>query len=521
MIRASVSRLFAAASRALAPRGVQSAYYKGARHDQWAGDWNFGQLSANQILRADLTALVDRSRDLCANNTTVARVPTLFAENITGKDGITYQAAVKFKNDEYNERANKALEASWYRWAEDHRLVTADTRSCFLELETLADEVEVTDGETFTRILPGFDNPYRFALQMLDTDQIDRRYTEEARPGRNAIIMGVEINTWGAPVAYHVWPNHPGEVARRGERMRIPAEQILHQFIQHRPGQIRGIPWVAPAIVEAVQLGEYTEAEVVAARVAAAKMGFIEPAEGSEGIVSRQRDAQGRLLAPTWDATPGTIEQIDGKFKEWNPLHPNGNYDAFEKAIVRRIATSLRVAYMSLSGDLSQTSYASGRLGFLAERMVYQTLAQRKVRRWHTPIHRAWLSQALLAGQIDYPSFDADMLSAAVWHPRSFPGIDIGKETDAADHLVAMGVDTLTRLANEQGRDIEDIAKERARELEIFKRYGVPIHLMSVPKAAGRPADEAPSPVAATDDGDATDDDAETAVRLTLKRGAA
>lgn len=500
-----------------APRGTQSAFYKGARHDNWAGDWNFGQLSANQVLRADLTTLVDRSRDLCANNTTIARIPTLFAENITGKDGITYQAAVKFKNDEYNDRANRALESSWYRWAEDHRLVSADTRACFMELETLADEVEVTDGETFTRLLPGFDNPYRFAVQMLDTDQIDRRYTEEARPGRNAIIMGVEINGWGAPVAYHVWPNHPSEVQRRGERMRIPADQIIHQFLQHRPGQIRGIPWVAPAIIEAVQLGEYTEAEVVAARVSAAKMGFIKPAEGE--TLAGTRDASGRLVGRTWDATPGTIEYVEGEFKEWNPLHPNGNYDAFEKAIVRRIATSLRVAYMSLSGDLSQTSYASGRLGFLAERMVYQTLAQRKIRRWHTPIHRQWLGQALLAGQIDYPSFDADMLAAAVWHPRSFPGIDVGKETDAADHKVAMGVDTLTRLANEEGRDIEDIAKERARELEIFKRYGVPIHLMSVPKAQtptdqpDRAPDRTPAP--------ASEDDDAASVRLTLNRGAA
>ena len=512
-VRASVARWLTSAGRALAPSRPQAAHYKGARLDNWAGDWNLGQLSANQVLRADLTTLVDRSRDLTMNNTTAARIPTLFAENITGKDGITYQAAVKFKNDEYNDRANRALEASWYRWAEDHRLVSADRRACFLELETLADEVEVVDGETFTRILPGFDNRYGFALQMLDTDQIDRRYTEEGRPGRNAIIMGVEVDQWGGPVAYHVWPNHPSEMQRRGERMRIPADQIIHQFIQHRPGQVRGIPWIAAAIVEAVQLGEYTEAEVKAARVAAAKMGFIEP--NDDDAVGGTRDAQGNLISRTWDATPGVIEQIPGKFKEWNPLHPNGNYDTFEKAIVRRIATSLRVAYMSLSGDLSQTSYASGRLGFLAERMVYQTLAQRKIRRWHAPIHRTWLPQALLNGQIDYPSFDADMLSAAVWHPRSFPGIDVGKETDAADHLVAMGVDTLTRLANEQGRDIEDIAKERAREIEIFKRYGVPIHLMSGPKAQTPAAEERPSAPASRDN------DGESARHFTLIAGTA
>lgn len=487
------------AFRPSAPERTQSAFFKGARMDNWSGDWNMAQLSGSQVLRMDLTALVDRSRDLVMNNTTIARIPSLFAENISGKDGITYQAAVKFANENYNDRANKALETSWYRWAEDPRSVSADRRMSLLEVETMLDEVEATDGETFTRLLPGFDNPYRFAVQILDTDQIDRRYNVDAGKGQNAVIMGVEVDTWGAPVAYHVWPNHPSEISRRGERMRIPAEQIIHQYIAHRPNQVRGIPWIAAGIVEAVQLGEYTEAEVKAARVAAAKMGFIEPMDG-EGIVSRTRDKNGNLVSPRWDAEPGTIEQIDGKFKEWNPLHPNGNYDAFEKAIVRRLATSLRVSYMSLSGDLSQTSYASGRLGFLAERMVYQSLAQRKIRRWHTPVHRVWLRQALLTGQIDYPSFDAEMLSAAVWHPRSFPGIDVSKETDAADHKVSMGTYTLTKLCAEDGLDFEDVMKERARELQIAKQYGVPIALMSVPKVAPDAAPrEAPAPATADD----------------------
>lgn len=481
MITASrrlLSRMMSAAGRALAPLRTQAAYYKGARLDNWQGDWLMAQASAAQVLRMDLTQLVDRSRDLVMNNTTIARIPSLFAENVTGKDGITYQAAVKFANENYNDRANRALEKSWYSWAENPTFVSADRRMTWLEVETMLDEVEATDGETFTRLLRNFDNPYRFAVQVLDTDQVDRTLFQDAEGGRNAIIMGVEVDEWGAPVAYHVWPNHPSEVRRRGERMRIPAGDILHQYIAHRPGQIRGVPWIAPGIIEAVQLGEYTEAEVKAARVAAAKMGFIEPADGADAMVN---PTGGPV---TMDATPGVIEQINGKFKEWNPLHPNGNYDAFEKAIVRRLATSLRVSYMSLSGDLSQTSYASGRLGFLAERMVYQSLQQRKIRRVHTPVHRAWLEQALLAGKIDYPSFDAQLLSAAVWHPRSFPGIDVLKETDAADHKVAMGIDTLTRLAAEEGRDIEDIAKERAREIEIFRRYNVPIALMSVPKNA-------------------------------------
>ncbi len=480
--RRALARMLQSASGFVNP-SRHAAMYKGARQDHWGGDWQMFQASMSQVLRSDLTMLVDRSRDLTMNNPTIARIPTLFSENISGKDGITYQAAVKFANDKYNERANKALEDSWYRWAEDPRNVSADRRHTWFDIETMLDQVEPTDGETFLRKLVGFKNDYRFALQVLDTDQIDRRYNEEASKGRNAIVMGVEVDEWGGAVAYHVWPNHPSEMSRRGARMRIPADDIIHNFLSLRPGQVRGIPWGAPGIIEAQHLGEYREAEVVAARVAAAKMGFVQPAKDSDGIP--QKSLNKRL---TWDATPGTIEQIDGEFKAWDPLHPNGNYESFDKVSNRHMAMMYRVSYMSLSGDLSQTSYASGRLGYLSERNVYQMLQQRKIVRTHRVVHRAWLPQALMAGQVNYPSFDAHALSASLWHPRSFPGIDVEKETNAADHQVSMGLDTLTRLAAEQGRDIVDIAKERARELEIFKSLGVPIALMSVPKSASEPA---------------------------------
>lgn len=505
--RRVLSRLFRSAGDFIAPR--HTALYKGARQDKWGGDWQTFQASMTQVLRSDLTTLVDRSRDLTMNNPVIARIPTLFAENISGKDGITYQAAVQFANGSYNERANRELEASWYRWAENPRWVSADRRHTWHDIELLLDQVEPVDGETFVRKLVGFDNPYRFALQVLDTDQIDRRFNQEAWKGGNAIVMGVEVDAWGGAVAYHVFPNHPSEMSRRNTRIRVPADEMIHNFLSIRPGQVRGIPWGAPGIIEAQHLGEYREAEVVAARVAAAKMGFVQPAKDSDGIPQKTTNR-----AISWSAEPGTIEQIDGEFKAWDPLHPNGNYESFDKVSNRHMAMLFRVSYMSLSGDLSQTSYASGRLGYLAERNVYQLLQQRKIVRTHRVVHAAWLPQALLAGQVNYPSFDATALSASIWHPRSFPGIDVEKETNAADHQVAMGLDTLTRLAAEQGRDIVDIAKERKREIELFRSMGVDVHLMSVPKSAAPAAPDASNANSAP--ADPAPDTAASAAHLSL-----
>ncbi|MCK7513853.1 MAG: ATP-dependent Clp protease proteolytic subunit [Desulfobacterales bacterium] len=53
---------------------------------------------------------------------------------------------------------------------------------------------------------------------------------------------------------------------------RIPAEQILHTFITERINQPRGVPWMHSAMTRLNNLGAYEEAEIVAARIGAAKM---------------------------------------------------------------------------------------------------------------------------------------------------------------------------------------------------------------------------------------------------------
>jgi lambda family phage portal protein len=126
------------------------------------------------------------------------------------------------------------------------------------------------------------------------------------------------------------------------------------------------------------------------------------------------------------DADPGVIEQLPNgmEFQGWDPTHPTTAFAEFDKAILRSIATALRVSYMSLSSDLSDTSYGSGRIGMLAERVVYQKLQQRLIEKVHTRVYRRWLRSALLKGSIRLDSYDATRYDAVAWHPRRFPWID-------------------------------------------------------------------------------------------------
>jgi capsid protein len=93
----------------------------------------------------------------------------------------------------------------------------------------------------------------------------------------NDIIFGIELDRIGRRVAYRFHRTHPGDVRQRGtsELVRMPAEQILHVFHLIAEGQIRGVPWVAPAMVRLWLLDQYDDAELDRKKFAAMFAGFV------------------------------------------------------------------------------------------------------------------------------------------------------------------------------------------------------------------------------------------------------
>ncbi|MCH7532721.1 MAG: phage portal protein [Gemmatimonadetes bacterium] len=88
------------------------------------------------------------------------------------------------------------------------------------------------------------------------------------------IRMGIEMDANGRRLAYHVFTRHPSEGLGR-ERTHVPAAEIIHFFVRYRPGQTRGYSLFAPVLTTLKMVDGLTDAELVASRLAAAKMGFI------------------------------------------------------------------------------------------------------------------------------------------------------------------------------------------------------------------------------------------------------
>ena len=106
-------------------------------------------------------------------------------------------------------------------------------------------------------------------------------------------------------MAYHLYREHPGESylsTNPGEKIRVPASEILHIYRPLRPGQKRGRPWLASVISIIHELNEYLDAEQVRKKAAAMFGGFI---TAGPQDVENIPNIFGRDAADTADACRG------------------------------------------------------------------------------------------------------------------------------------------------------------------------------------------------------------------------
>ncbi|MDJ0685392.1 MAG: phage portal protein [Alphaproteobacteria bacterium] len=472
--------------------------YAGGAKDRLRADWLLSGRNADGDLRFALARMRNASRDLERNNGYVRKFLSMIETNVIGPRGIVLQARSRDQDETLDERANDLIQQAWAEWSEQG-VCTVDGRLSWLDAQRIIMRSVPRDGEVLIRLVSGSSagNRFNFALQVLEADHLDEHRCEDLRDGRR-IWMGVEMDAFGRPVAYHVLNDHPGAdtYGHSGKRYeRIPADQILHPYVLDRPGQTRGVSWLGSAMNRLQMLGAYEEAELVAARVSAAKMGFYTDLEGAsfgpDGDDGASDD--GELVM---DAEAGSFERLPPgvDFKPWDPQHPNSAFPDFRKAMLRGAAAGMGVSYNGLAADLEGVNYSSLRSGALEERDMWRVLQRWMIGGVHTPIFRQWLRMSLLGGAISLPYRKIDKFKAVEWRTRGWQWVDPDKDGKAQARDVGLGTNSRTKIAAEAGRDLEEVFEDLAREQAMARDMGVvlgdPLAGESAPHGGGDPEGE-------------------------------
>jgi len=469
----AVAARYAALARKSGPVQSGSRLFSAAQMGRLTFDWAMSILSRDQKLWTDLRKLRSRSRELADNDPTAAKFLSLCEANVIGKHGVRMQPQVKnLRGNGLTDALNKQIKDEWGKWCKAGNC-TVDGKQSFDELERLLIRTAAMDGE-FIVIKRAVSNPWGFSLQRMDMDQLDHTFFLEQTTRGTEIRMGVEVDKDMRPVAYHLWNRHPNEwSARPNDRVRVPADIVVHAFRMDSASQTRGVPWMAPAMFQMNMLRGYMEAEVTAARVGACQMGIITSKNGAGEYTAEERNADGTI---DMEATPGGFLNIGAghEFSEFKPDHPNTAFGNFVKEVKRGIAASLGVSYNSLAEDLESVNFSSIRAGLLNERDMWRVRQKWMIETFHKPVFAQWLENSVLAGRIDIGARDIDTVIEQIkWHPRGWPWVDPVKDQQANALGVQNGFTTRHRLVAETGYDFEDTLDELAEEEKMINARGL------------------------------------------------
>jgi capsid protein len=260
---------------------------------------------------------------------------------------------------------------------------------------------------------------------------------------------------------------HPDDTYNFGqEPIPIPASQVLQWFRRDRPGQLRGVPEITPALPLFAQLRRFTLATLTAAETAADFAAVIQGGEHDDETQVEPMETidieRGMYLT-----LPGgkTVGQLKAE-------HPTTTYREFKREILAEVGRCLQMTkaaalldgseynYSSLRGDKQHTDRST-------EIEQYQCELQVLWKIWEAWLDEAQRMPGYLPAELDGLELEA------VWMWSQLGHVDRKKEADGATVELANNTKTLAAECAANGEDWEEQLMQRAVELARLRELGL------------------------------------------------
>lgn len=435
-----------------------TAMYDGAARGARVGFRQVGGTSANTEIWRSLTRLRDVCRDLERNQALAGSCREAWETNAVGAGIIP---SVVCDSVRLKKRVQDLVKDHL-----DTPAIDFEGRNTLYGLQSLMTGTMVRDGEV---LVVRYAAPARlrlavpFQVRVLEADYLDGTKHGPMQNG-NIAFEGIEFDSEGRRAAYWLFDEHPGGGIswKLPTSHRVAAADVAHIYRVDRPGQARGIPWGAPVVVTQWDLHDYKDAERVRQKIAACYAAFWlgdAPKNLAQQVSGSEKSLAG---TPVETIEPGMIHRLptgtDIKFT--SPPTVTGYRDVVTIGD-REISLGYGVPYEIATGDLSNVSFISGRLGLLQfNRRVDKT-------RWHIVIPHGcgsiarWFLEAAavpLAGPVKGVRLD--------WTPPKREMVDPKTEVPASIDAIRGGLSTRSEEQRKLGYDPEEIEAEAAAENE-------------------------------------------------------
>lgn len=436
----------------------KSRNFDGASKGKRLSRWKTQSTSANTESFLGIVTLRNRARDLRRNNPYARRGIEAITSNVVG-DGILTQ---------YRGSGAAALEAQWALWAESTE-IDFDGRNNIYGLQALVMDAVAESGEVLVRERYDSSKDFPLQLQVLEADFLDTNRNETSTQTTNIIIQGIEFDKQGRRVAYYLFEQHPGSFDQQilGATVvsnRVPVSEVHHIYRMDRPGQARGITWLAPIVVRLKDLDDYEDAQLVRQKIAACFTAFIR--DIGPDMTDADEECADEDLGDRVE--PGIIEHLPpGKTVEFGNPPEVQNYEGYVTKVLQSIAVGIGVTYEVLTNDYSNVNFSSGRMGWIELGRNIKAWRERIMNaHFLNPIAKSFLRTAEVMGM---PTSGITVVHV----PPKREMIDPTKEVAATKEAIRAGLTTLSDELMAQGKDPEEHLEQYQKDLELLDELGL------------------------------------------------
>lgn len=425
--------------------------------------------NANQLTQFGGRSLREQARWLDNNHDLVIGLLDKMEERIVGARGIIVEPQPLLLTGAVADDLAKEIRAAWAEWSVAPEVTGQYTRPV---MERLLARTWLRDGEVFCQMVqgkvPGL-TPQAgvpFWLEALEPDFVPLDSNDSGK----GLCQGIFLNSWGRPIKYQVHKSLTTSGIALGDTKEINADNMLHLKFVRRLHQIRGNSLLSGILIRLSALKDYEDAELTAARIAAALGMYVKKGDGQSYPESEDKEEREMDIVPgmLFDGLqPG--EDI-GMIKS---DRPNPNLENFRNGQLRAVSAGSRGSYSSIARDYNGT-YSSQRQELVESFEGYNILQDSFVAAISRPNYRNWLQMAITSGVIKTPA-DLDMKSLfnAVYSGPVMPWIDPLKEANGWKVQVRGGAATESDWIRSRGANPSEVKRRRKAEIDENNKLGL------------------------------------------------
>jgi lambda family phage portal protein len=513
--------------------GGRTPYDAADRSSDHMSSWSPYLASPDGELNMYRDTIVSRVRDLVRNDGWASAAVTRTLDNVIGADfrpmskpdyqALRAQTGIKAFDHVWADEFGQALEAHYRTWAYDPgRYCDTQRLQTIPQMMRLGFRHKIVDGDALAIVhwLPKRMGPgrarYATVLQMIDPDRLSN---PQLQFDQDAMRGGVEVDEFGAAVAYHIRRAHQGDYFSAAKAMtweRVERETewgrsiVIHDFDVDRAGQHRGGAGILTPVLQRLKmLIKYDGTELDAAIINAIFGAYIESpfdasmveeAMGEGDELGRYQDGRAEFHNESKLKLGGVRMPIlfpGEKINTVTAARPNSNFADFEAAMLRNVAAGTGTSTQQISQNWSDVNYSSYRAAMLEAWKTFDRRRTDYAIGFGQQIFNAFVEESMEADNLPLPVGAPAFMDCRAAYARAKwmgPGrgyTDPVKEKQGSILGMDAGLSTLEAEAAElAGEDWRDNLDQRAVEVKRFQELGLPLPKWAAGEEVGQASKE-------------------------------